>query len=165
MERALAFAELVEAHKWKQQELAMKLGLSRSQVANTLRLLKLDPVVLDHLQQRFITEGHAKVLAGLGLERQRRFSLLTIQRDWSVRHLEEAIESEKNKVDDKEAKYSERDFFYDKIREKIEESVLTRVEIKEKKLGQGQLIFHYHSDDQLIDLLNQLSLGDIVSTI
>jgi len=165
VERALAFAELVERHQWKQQELASKLGLSRSQVANTLRLLKLDPLVLNHLRQHFITEGHAKVLAGLNLEGQRKFSLLCIQKDWSVRHLEEAVDREKNKADPADEAYSERDFFYDKMRAKIEESVLTRVEIKEKILGQGQLIFHYYSDDQLIDLLNQLSLGDIVSTI
>ncbi len=170
VERALAFAELVEAYKWKQQELASKLGLSRSQVANTLRFLKLDPVVLEHLQQRYITEGHAKVLAGLSLEKQRRFSTLCIQKDWSVRHLEMAIEREKSRSALEEESgdpvwESEREFFYNKMREKIEESLLTKVEFREKKQGQGQIIFHYHSDDQLIDLLNQLSLGDVLSSI
>ncbi len=167
VEKARAFAELVGAYKWKQQELALKLGLSRSQVANTLRLLKLDPAVQEYLQQKYITEGHAKVLAGLSLGNQKHYALLCIQKDWSVRHLEEAIERDKNRPtqDTSGDSLSERDFFYEKMREKIEESVLTKVEFHEKKSGQGRLIFHYHSDDQLIDLLNQLSLGDVLTSL
>ncbi len=170
LEKAWAFSELVEAHKWKHQELASRLGLSRSQVANTLRLLKLDPSILDHLQKKAITEGHAKVLAGLPWDGQRKFSTLCVQKNWSVRNLEEAIEKKKTKnrveIASEVLEFrSEREFFYQRIREKIEERLLTKVEIKEKKIGQGQLIFHYNNDDRLIDLLNQLSLGDALSSI
>jgi ParB family chromosome partitioning protein len=65
IERAKAFADLQKKFELTQEEIADKLNLSRSKVANTLRLLKLPSEVQYALKEDRITEGHAKVIAGI----------------------------------------------------------------------------------------------------
>ena len=167
LERAEAFSYLISTHNWKQQDLANKLGLSRSKIANTIRLLKLDDFVQASLQQKKISEGHAKVLGSLSIELQKKLAHQCIAKGWSVRQLELHIEkdNQKNRLSHQEETFSERDFFFSKLENLIEEIVLTSVQIKETKKGQGSIIFNYHSDDHFIDLLNRLSLKDVLKTL
>lgn len=65
IERAKGFADLQKKFELTQEQIADKLSLSRSKVANTLRLLKLPSEVQYALKEERITEGHAKVIAGV----------------------------------------------------------------------------------------------------
>jgi ParB family chromosome partitioning protein len=69
IERAKGFADLQKKFELTQEEIADKLNLSRSKVANTLRLLKLPSEVQYALKEERITEGHAKVIAGIEEEK------------------------------------------------------------------------------------------------
>ena len=60
IEKAKALKEIIEKYGMTQQELANKLGISRSGIANTMRILNLDPRVIELVMQGNISEGHCK---------------------------------------------------------------------------------------------------------
>ncbi len=65
IEEAHGFKSLMDEFKLTQDDLARAVGKSRSQVANTLRLLHLEPEVAALLERGQLTMGHAKVLLGV----------------------------------------------------------------------------------------------------
>lgn len=65
IERAKGFAELQHKFNITQEAIAKQLDISRSAVANTLRYLQLPAKVKNALASGDITEGHAKIIAGL----------------------------------------------------------------------------------------------------
>jgi ParB family transcriptional regulator, chromosome partitioning protein len=65
IERAKGFAELQHKFNITQEVIAQQLDISRSAVANTLRYLKLPEKVQNALATGDITEGHAKIIAGI----------------------------------------------------------------------------------------------------
>lgn len=65
LEEAAAYQQLLEDFGGTQEELASKLGRSRPQVTNTLRLLKLPATVQKRVAAGVLTSGHAKALLGL----------------------------------------------------------------------------------------------------
>ncbi len=65
VEEAMAMKELRDSLSLSQEELAMRLGKSRSAVANTLRLLQLPASLLDALRIGSLTAGHARALLAI----------------------------------------------------------------------------------------------------
>jgi ParB family chromosome partitioning protein len=65
LEEAAAYQQLLADFGGTQEELAQRLGRSRPQVANTLRLLKLPPVVQRRVAAGVISAGHARALLSL----------------------------------------------------------------------------------------------------
>ncbi len=65
IEKAKGFMDLQQKFGMTQELIAKQLDISRSSVANTLRYLQLPQSVQDALSQNIITEGHAKIIAGL----------------------------------------------------------------------------------------------------
>ena len=65
LEEAAAYQQLLEDFGGTQDELAAKLGRSRPQVTNTMRLLKLPPGVQKRVAAGVLSSGHAKALLGL----------------------------------------------------------------------------------------------------
>lgn len=73
LEEASAYAQLMEEFGLTQEEVAARVGKSRTAVANTVRLLRLSLAVKEALAAGEITEGHARALLGLpgeGMQRQ-----------------------------------------------------------------------------------------------
>ncbi|MDR2501338.1 MAG: ParB/RepB/Spo0J family partition protein [Treponema sp.] len=62
VEEALAYRKLMELTGLSQDEVALRVGKNRSTVANTLRLLKLPPVMLEALEQSALSSGHGRAL-------------------------------------------------------------------------------------------------------
>ena len=62
VEEALAYRKLMELTGLSQDEVALRVGKNRSTVANTLRLLKLPPVILEALEQSALSSGHGRAL-------------------------------------------------------------------------------------------------------
>src|SRR5215471_11637133 len=62
IEEAHGYAQLIEQFQLTQEETAAKVGKSRAAVANSLRLLKLAPVIQDYVRQGRVSVGHAKVI-------------------------------------------------------------------------------------------------------
>ena len=62
IETARAFRRLMDDFQWTQEEMAARVGKSRSSVANSLRLLQLPVPILESLERGAISEGHARAL-------------------------------------------------------------------------------------------------------
>ena len=62
IEKARRYKHLIEEYGLKQQDLADALGINRSTMANTIRILNLDPRVIDLALQGKLTEGHCRSL-------------------------------------------------------------------------------------------------------
>ena len=65
IEEARAYRSLMEKYGFTQEELADKLGKSRPVIANSLRLLSLNPVVVDMVEAGRLSAGHARCLASI----------------------------------------------------------------------------------------------------
>ena len=86
IEKALGYKELIDNYNLKQQELADRLGISRSYVANTLRILNLDERVQELVADGKISEGHARTLASIeSPQKQYKLAMDIINLDLNVR--------------------------------------------------------------------------------
>jgi ParB family transcriptional regulator, chromosome partitioning protein len=92
VELAEAFRELLEELGLKQETLAERLGVSRSHIANTIRLLAL-PVEVQHLlAERKLQAGHGRALLSLGdAEAQRSLALRAAAEELTVRDVEDLV--------------------------------------------------------------------------
>ena len=92
MERAHGLQKLMHEFSFSQQDLASRVGLDRSTVANLLRLNDLDPHTAGALREGAITTGHAKALLGIS-DVQARKTLLSrvVAEGMSVRELETVV--------------------------------------------------------------------------
>jgi len=70
IETACAYKALIESYSLTQDDLAKRLGKSRSSVANLLRFLSLPQEIQESLAKGHITEGHGKIIAGLSSEKE-----------------------------------------------------------------------------------------------
>lgn len=92
LEEAAAYQQLLADFAGTQEELAQRLGRSRPQVANTLRLLKLPPAVQRRVAAGVISAGHARAL--LSLDDPESMDLLAeriVKEGLSVRSVEEIV--------------------------------------------------------------------------
>ena len=91
IEEAQGFRRLIEEFGLSQEDLARRLGKSRPQVSNTLRLLNLSPGLQDRVAGGQLSVGHAKVLLSLeSLRAQEELALKVVAKNLSVRQTEEA---------------------------------------------------------------------------
>ena len=92
VELAEAYRELLDELGLKQETLAERLGMSRSNIANTIRLLQLPLEVQQLLAERRIQAGHGRALLALGdAEAQRTLATRIAAEDVSVREVEELV--------------------------------------------------------------------------
>jgi ParB family transcriptional regulator, chromosome partitioning protein len=94
VELADAFRELLEELGLKQETLADRLGVSRSHIANTIRLLGLPPDVQALLAEGKLSAGHGRALLALGdADAQKNLALRAAAQDLTVREVEDAVRS------------------------------------------------------------------------
>lgn len=102
LEQAGAFQRLAEDFGLTQEEIASRVGKSRPEVTNTLRLLKLEPEVKRLLNEGKLTGGHGRALVALDREKQVRLAKMAVSRGLSVRKIEEIVASESKKAQPKD---------------------------------------------------------------
>lgn len=92
LEEAAAYQQLLEDFQCTQEQLATRIGRSRPQVSNTLRLLKLPPLVARRVAAGVLSAGHARALLslddGAGMER---LAQRIVAEGLSVRSVEEIV--------------------------------------------------------------------------
>lgn len=89
IEAALAYRRLIDEFGLKQEQIADRVGKSRTAIANTLRLLRLPEEVQDGLRAGILNEGHARaILMADGEAEQRRLFARTVNEGLSVREVE-----------------------------------------------------------------------------
>ena len=91
MEAAQGFQALMDQYNLTQEQVAQRVGKSRSAVANTLRLLGLAPAVRKLLEEDQISAGHARALLPLAGKAQVQAAQTVVDRDLSVRQTEQLV--------------------------------------------------------------------------
>ena len=93
MEQAYKMKRLVSEFSLTQDDVAALIGASRPAVANTLRLLTLDPSVLGLIESEKLSAGHARTLVRVPQNQQLAFAQEAIKRGYSVREMERAVKA------------------------------------------------------------------------
>ncbi|MBU5349547.1 ParB/RepB/Spo0J family partition protein [Paenibacillus sp. FSL W7-1279] len=157
MEIAVAYQGLMEQFSLTQEELSLKVGKSRSHIANFLRLLSLPEEVKDNVSRGTLSMGHARAIVGIKdpiLVKQ--LAKQCVEQEWSVRELEEAVKNLDRKPTDKaKPKVKNRDPYIDHLEEDLRERFKTTVKIKHNK-DKGKIELNYYSKQDLERLLELL---------
>ncbi|MBP3729794.1 MAG: ParB/RepB/Spo0J family partition protein, partial [Lachnospiraceae bacterium] len=147
IEEALAYQQLLETYGIKQEELAQRVAKSRSAVANSLRLLRLDERVQGLLMDGSLSEGHARALLGISEKAvQRQLAELVVSRQLSVRETEALVKRHKAESTKKRTPVRDsRETAYDELVLKLRRQLGTRVDIHRTGENKGQIIIEYYS--------------------
>ena len=100
IEEAKSYKNLLDRGYMTQEQLAEKMGVSQSSIANKLRLLNLAPEVQDALLQEKISERHARSLLALPKEEQAEWLKKIISKRLTVRQLDLEIKKAKGEVEE-----------------------------------------------------------------
>ncbi|MDI6601578.1 MAG: ParB/RepB/Spo0J family partition protein [Thermoanaerobacteraceae bacterium] len=156
IEEAIAYKTLMEEYSLTQEEIAKIIGKSRPAIANSLRLLNLDPRVRGLVENGKLSAGHAKALLGLeSLGKQYELALKVISEDMSVRETEKMVSrlTENTKV--KKIKDVKKDPFIKDIENRLERALGTKVLINKSKKG-GKIYIEYYSDEELERIIEMI---------
>ena len=153
LEEAMGIQRLINEFGMTHQTAGEALGNSRSTISNLLRLLNLSAPVQELMMQGKIDMGHGRALLSLAPGQQIKIANVIVQKQLSVRETEKIV----NQIEHpalKQVKNPDRDLL--RLQEDVSERLGAQVAIKPKKNGQGNIVIHYTSLDQLDDILSKL---------
>ena len=162
IEEAMAFRALAEEYGLTQEELAEKVGKSRSAIANSTRLLDLPEEVLEMVANGDISAGHGRTL--LGVKNRENMLLLankTVEFDLSVRQLEEEVKKinkMKPVIEIEEEEILPLVDYFKEMEIKIQ-SHLGRV-VKIKGSGKKKCVTLFYEDNEDLDELLKTICGE-----
>jgi ParB family chromosome partitioning protein len=159
IEKAQGFKDYMDRFKLNYEELAQRLGLSRSSVSNLVHLLDLEPEVQEGLRTNQITEGHAKLLKGIkDRERQVRIFRQIVAQGLTLKATEPLLRDVREETKEEQtgpepiAKTKHVRSVEDELRQKLS----LRVEIKLKAKDKGRIVIGFESNDDFMRLLQVL---------
>ena len=155
MEESMAYQKLLTEFSLTQEQVAEKLGKSRSAIANSLRLQNLAEPVQKSLSEGLISPGHAKVLLGVNdAAEQNKLAVRVIAENLSVRELEKIVaqKTETKKEVKKKKDDREQDLASKIAEERMKELLGPRVTIS-KGARKGKIEIEYYSEEDLERIL------------
>ena len=163
LEKARGFAQLIDKFGLSQREVALRVGKSREVVANTLRLLQLPLEVQKALEERKITEGHARIILQLStIDKQRVLLGRIIANNLTVRQTEEVFKqivkenyNQAPQFQSSTSQYLELDPLLKEAEEKLEETLKTRVFLR-KRGERGIIAINFNSPQELSEIINKI---------
>ena len=156
IEEASGLNKLLVEHNYTQKDLSKIIGKSRSNIANTLRLLSLPHKVQDFVQRKILTAGHARSL--VGLENALSIAQFAIKKKMSVRQLEQYVNYVKNRKNIKSSSgNTKKDPNALAIEKSLSDHLGLTVTIKQKKGEQGELKVVYKNFEQLDYIIKRLN--------
>lgn len=164
IEEAQGYAQLVAQFQLTQEEVAMKVGKSRAVVANSLRLLKLAPILQGYLRDGRLSVGHAKVILGLATEQNQKLAAERIIKEaLNVRQTEGLVAKMQHRAARVPGKTSivmplPGDAHVADLENKLRERFATKVQLRYAQ-GKGSLEISFFSDDELERILQLLGLA------
>lgn len=162
VEEAMAYKRLIDEFNLKQDEVADRVGKSRTAVTNSMRLLKLSEKVQQMLIDEMITAGHARaILAIADKDMQETVAMKVFDEKLSVRETEALVKRmlQPPKTEKKSPFTTAEDAIYESLEEKMKSIMGTRVQIHRKKNDKGKIEIEYYSKDELeriIDLFESI---------
>lgn len=150
IEKAWGYKQLIDNYNLRQQDLADTLGISRTNVTNTLRILNLDPRVLQMALDGKLSESHCKsLLAITDGEMQYQIALKIVETGGTVSDIERVIKNKK--------KIPKKDKKYEAVCKEIEDSFQNFFGTKVKLNAgahSGKIVIQYSSNDELERILD-----------
>lgn len=155
VEEALGYRSLIDSFGLTQDEVAKKMGKSRSAVTNALRLLALNENELEALRRGTITAGHARALLSCDDEEIRAKMLLAAADGASVRELERLAAAAKKKPTAKKTE-TKKPTFYSEVELSLKDSLHRRVKITPAGNGKGTITLEFFNDAELSEFAKKL---------
>lgn len=153
IESARAYHKMIEEFGCTQQQVAEKIGVSRVQVSNLVRLLQLPDRIQNMIENRELSMGQARPLVGLPLPVADELARHCVVRGWSARVMErEAKKAAKSPA--ARPKMEDADILA--LQDELTRKLGLPVEIKCRKSGSGELRIHYTRPVELDGVLRKL---------
>ena len=149
LEEAQGYQRLINDFSYDQEKVSKFIGKSRSYITNCLRILTLPSDVLDLIETKKISAGHAKIL--VGLENASFVAQKIIEKKLSVRQSENFVKIFKKK---KGLNVKFNDPNIQNLERSISDKIGLNVSIKNNKKNKGTITFVYHDIDQLNKIID-----------
>ena len=152
VEKALGIKTLIANYDLSQEDIAKKLGKGRSTISNWLRVLNLEPRVLEMAKEGKLTDGHCKALLAItDPEKQYQAAMHLMERGETVRQLEQKSKLKKTKEE-----MQRNHILYKSIEEKFQGFFGSKVKLDAGN-RRGKIIIEYTSNDDLERILGLLN--------
>ena len=150
IEKARGFKQLLDEYELTQQELADMVGISRSALANTVRLLNLDPRIMKLAEEGKLLECHCRSLMAIDdVEKQYKAALRIIENGDTVRDIERKVKNTREARSKKDNKY---EAIYRDIEDSFQIFFGTKLKLNAKKRS-GTITIQYSTNEELERLL------------
>jgi ParB family chromosome partitioning protein len=151
VEEAFAYKMILEKDRITQEELAKRVGKSRSYIANMVRILDLPEPVLENVSRGTISVGQAKALLSIDEETKKIALAQRIIKDGiTVRDLERMT---RNRNVPRGTATKTVNPYVEELEEKLRDRLGTKVKIDYRK-GRGTVKIEFYSDDELERILD-----------
>ena len=168
IEKALSFQRYIQQHECTQEDLARRIKIDRSTIANLMRLIELPTAVQNALRQGKISAGHARALLPLGEEnRQIDFSDRIQREGISVRDTERLVQETIHEEDaeplsvvgSKPQRKTSRTQNHQvlSLEQELRNSLGTRIEIRRNARGRGRIVIHFSNEEEFDRLRSLLT--------
>ena len=157
VEEALGYRSLIDTYGLTQEEVAKKMGKSRSAVTNALRLLALNDNELEALRRGSISAGHARALLSCDDEATRAKMLIAAADGASVRELEKTAADAKKAKSAAKTAPQKKPTFYSEVELSLKNEMHRKVHINPSGNGKGTLTIEFFSDDELAEFAKRLA--------
>ena len=160
LEKATSFQQYLDRYGCTQEELAGRLKIDRSTIANLIRLLELPEAIQRSIRSGGLSQGHARALLPLGDEREQLAFCKRIQDEsLSVRATEEMVQQAIHHADSEPLgvigvethgrRASRRASQHSAaLEQELRTALGTKVELKQKTGGRGQIVIHFTSAEE-----------------
>ena len=174
IEKAESFQRYIDQYHCTQEEVATRVNVDRSTVANLIRLLELPPDVKRMVQQGEISQGHARALLPLGDEQEQiRFAARIDMEGWSVRATEQAVQDRIHSEDGDGLRIVDengtsrpvakpRSEHLASLEQELRTALGTRVDLSQTAKGRGKITIHFKNQDEFARLRQLLNSGSIL---
>jgi ParB family chromosome partitioning protein len=158
MEAARAFERLMDEFQLTQEAVAERTGKDRATVANSIRLLKLEPTIQDWIEEGKLSAGHGRaLLAVLDSQLRMRYAQRAARGGLTVRQIERLASRRSRGGNAGAAAEIHVDANIRSALEELQRHLGTKVLLRQKtKIRPGQLVLEYYDDAQLMGIYDRL---------
>jgi ParB family chromosome partitioning protein len=158
IEEANAFRQLADEFGLTQDDIARQVGRARTTIANTLRLLDLEPGVQLAVADGRLSEGHARALVGLPAIQQMHLVSTIVEAGMSVRQAEELARRLREPREPRTATERRTDPDLERVEDDLRMALGTKVSVARGRKG-GRIVIEYYNDEDLGRLYDRLTGG------
>ena len=175
IEKGASFQRYLDQYDCTQEDLAKRIHIDRSTIANLIRLLELPESVKQLVVDGKLTQGHARALLGLGdPQKQEAFAKRVVSEGLSVRKTEQAVQDESAAAQESGLRVvgqdgvsrqpgATRSAQIEMLEQQLQTALGTKVELKQSAKGKGKITIHFANADEFERLRTSLTAPGVSS--